>query len=109
MWSRYLKLCQGTKAELALESALCKVGLPYRFQFPVWRYILDFVLPTFKVVIEVDGPSHDKPAQKAKDAARTEWLESKGWTVVRCKNEDAISDPEGTVRKLLKDAKVKVP
>lgn len=104
MWSRYLKLYKGTKAEAALEPAIAAAGIPYRFQMPVWRYVIDFAWHTHKVAIEVDGESHRRPAQLKKDKQRTEYLESLGWRVFRVQNEKAIADPEGTVRWLLAQA-----
>lgn len=105
MWSRYLKLVQGTASELALEAAVCKLGIPYRFQFPIWRYVVDFAFPTLKLIVEVDGSSHDTATAKAKDAERTKWLKKQGWRVVRCRNEDAVADPDGTIKKMLKGTK----
>jgi very-short-patch-repair endonuclease len=92
-----------TPAELALEPAVASLGVRYRFQHPLWALSLfpDFVLPDYKIVIEVDDPGHRKTAQRRKDAERTARLRAKGWTVVRCENDDALSDPYGTVDRIL--------
>jgi very-short-patch-repair endonuclease len=84
-----------TPAEAALEPALASLGVPYRFQHPLWalRVFPDFVLHQHKLVIEVDDPSHARPAKKRADAERTRKIESAGWKVVRCTNEEALRDP----------------
>lgn len=102
---RWGRLYEGTPAELALEDAVAEVGVPYRTQFPGWKYGLrcfpDFVLPTLKLVIEVDDRSHERKREEDEERTRdiaAEW----GYRVVRCTNENALSDPRGTVRALLK-------
>lgn len=105
MSMRWGKLYKGTPAELALEDAVAALGVPYRTQFPGFlygfRFFPDFLLPTMKLVIEVDDSSHSRVDKKLADAERTEQLESMGWRVVRCTNDEALSDPRGTVRALL--------
>jgi very-short-patch-repair endonuclease len=107
--SRWRKLYAGTRAELVLEEAVASLGVPYRFSHPVWgaRAFLDLALLGDKVDIEVDGDSHNRPAQKAKDEERTARLEALGWRVVRCTNAEAVEDPYGTVDRLV--AKLGLP
>lgn len=110
---RWAKLYKGTAAELALEDAVASLGVPYRTQFPYYLYGLrffpDFLLPTLGVIIEVDDPSHNKADKIIADAERTEALEAEGWRVVRCTNEEALSDPHGTVRALIRGLGFSVP
>ena len=105
MAMRWGKLYKGTPAELALEDAVAALGVPYRTQFPGYlfgfRYFPDFLLPTLGLVIEVDDDSHNKAAKIIADVERTEALNALGYEVVRCTNEEALSDPHGTVRALL--------
>lgn len=95
-----------TKAEEAIEPAIAALGRPYRFQHPFFgnHYFVDFALTEDKIIIEVDGRSHNSKEAKKDDAERTKVLEKQGWTVVRCKNEDAIRDPSGTVARLMLEA-----
>jgi very-short-patch-repair endonuclease len=94
-----------TPAELSLECEVARLGVPYRIQFPyyLWgvRYFPDFVLPTLKVVIEVDDESHNRRVKQEADAVRTEELNALGWEVVRCTNREALEQPRETVRRLL--------
>jgi very-short-patch-repair endonuclease len=107
MLSRWAKLYGSpTPAEAAIEPAIAELGVPYRFQHPLWalRVFPDFVLTAQKLVIEVDDPSHHTAAGRRKDAERTEKLTAAGWRVVRCKNDEALRDPRGAVRRMLLEA-----
>ena len=108
MAMRWGKLYKGTPAELALEEAVAALGYPYRTQFPGYlygfRFFPDFLFPTLKLIIEVDDDSHNRAEKIEADRERTEALNRLGYTVVRCTNENALADPYGTVRALLKEA-----
>lgn len=95
-----------TDGEAALEPAVAALGVPYRFQHPIWglRYRLDFALTKHKIAIEVDDPSHTTKVKRIKDKARTARLEKAGWRVVRCTNAEALADPAGAVNRMLRDA-----
>lgn len=104
--TRWAKLySQQTPAERAIEPALASLGIPYRFQHPVWSVGVfpDFVLLDDRVVIEVDDPSHNTKAKKAADKLRTEKLVRAGWKVVRCTNAEALSDPRAAVDRMMAD------
>jgi len=94
-----------TPAEIAMEEAVAKLGVPYRIQFPyyLWgvRFFPDFLLPTLKLIIEVDDKSHNEKAKKEADEQRTQELNALGWTVVRCTNDEALNDATGVLRNLL--------
>ena len=47
-------------------------------------WIADFACLNPRIVIEMDGPSHDY----ADETLRTEYLESQGYTVLRVDNDD---------------------
>jgi very-short-patch-repair endonuclease len=104
MLQRWSKLySQQTPAEAALEPALASLGVPYRFQHPVWvcGVFPDFVLLNERLVIEVDDPSHRTASKRRADAERTAKLERAGWRVIRCENDEALDDPYGTVDRLM--------
>lgn len=98
-----------TAAEHALEPAIASLGKRYRAQHPFFGLYLiaDFALLDDKIIIEVDGPSHGTLKQKRKDLQHMIALEAKGWAVVRCKNEDALQDPQGTLDRLLASVKAR--
>lgn len=101
----------GTPAERALEPAVAALGVPYRFQHPLFlfpepsgpalRFFPDFLLLNQRVVIEVDDDGHFTPAGKKKDATRTDALTAAGYRVVRCTNREALRYPFATVNKLM--------
>ena len=94
-----------TAAELAVRSALHRLGLRFRVNRPVigLRRKADVVFPTEKVAVFIDGcfwhgcPLHATwpkanadfwrakiEANKARDLATDKTLEAAGWTVLRC-------------------------
>lgn len=114
MSGRWGKLYRDTTpAELCMEEAIAELGVPYRNQFPGYlfgfRYFPDFLLPTLKLIIEVDDASHNEKRKKEADDHRTRELNSLGWTVVRCTNEEALSNARQSLRKMLADAKIQLP
>jgi very-short-patch-repair endonuclease len=71
-------------AEMRLWQALRSrqlTGWKFRRQHPVGPFVVDFVCLAASIVIEVDGAHHAE--QRAQDAARTRFIESKGFRVVR--------------------------
>ena len=52
------------------------------------RYIVDFYIPSAKLVIEIDGRQHLLPEHREEDARRDQDLALLGMTVVRYSNED---------------------
>ncbi|MBI3362975.1 MAG: DUF559 domain-containing protein [Chloroflexi bacterium] len=64
------------------------LGFKIRRQHPIFRFIADFYCAEAKLVIEIDGDTHADPDQAEYDAARTEWLEARGYRVVRFQNDD---------------------
>jgi acyl-coenzyme A synthetase/AMP-(fatty) acid ligase len=69
-----------------------KTDFHIRRQHIIDEYITDFVCLKKKLVIEVDGGYHDTPEQKAYDEARTKYLESDGYIVMRFTNKEVLKD-----------------
>ena len=65
-------------------------GFKFRRQHPIGRYVVDFACVECKVVIELDGETH--LTQKVKDTARSEFLETEGWQVLRFWNTSVYDD-----------------
>ena len=61
------------------------LGLKFRRQHALGRFVVDFYCREAKLVIEVDGEVHD--GQRIEDAVRQAYLESLGLRVLRFKNE----------------------
>jgi len=65
----------------------------FRRQHPVGRYVLDFYCPSVALAVEVDGDDHASRA--VRDAARTQFLTSRGIHVIRFSNRDVWSNLDG--------------
>lgn len=58
-----------------------RLGVGFRRQVIIGRFIVDFAAPSARLVVEVDGGYH---AARGKADARRDWqLEQLGWRVVR--------------------------
>jgi very-short-patch-repair endonuclease len=80
-----------TKAEVFLWQELRRRRLDafrFRRQHPIGVFIADFACVATKVVIEIDGMSHEQT--RAQDEQRQKMLEATGWQVVRYSNEDVL-------------------
>jgi very-short-patch-repair endonuclease len=56
--------------------------------------VLDFVCKPEKVIVEVDESQHNEPIGLARDRARDEHFEAKGYRIVRLWNADINRDPD---------------
>jgi very-short-patch-repair endonuclease len=84
-----------TSAEAKLWQALRNRRLAewkFRRQHPVDRYVVDFVTLAGKLIVEVDGETHSLPNEIARDAERTQVLESLGFHLVRVTNIDVYDN-----------------
>lgn len=77
-------------------------GLKFRRQHPIEPYIADFYCPAARLVIEVDGESHDDTIEH--DAIRTEYLSELNLDVIRVSNDDVLNNLEGVVDYIVKVA-----
>lgn len=75
-------------------------GLKFRRQYPIGKYIADFVCKEEKIIIEVDGGQHNFEKNILNDNERTQYLESKGYKVIRFWNNDIDENLEGVFSKL---------
>lgn len=90
-----------TQAEIAMAAILTDLGWRFTTEHPKYRYIFDFYVPAYKLVIEVDGGYHNEPKQKMRDKRRDRFLVSRGLTVLRFTNEQVIEFPRKTRATLL--------
>ena len=73
-------------------------GFHFRRQAPIGAYIVDFVCFSQRLVIEVDGVQHERPASVAADARRDADLHWRGFNVVRVPNGDLMDKLGGVMR-----------
>ena len=72
-------------------------GLGFRRQVPIRNYIADFVCMSAKIVVELDGESHDFAERQRADQIRDAFFVSEGFQVLRFSNEQVMSNLEGVV------------
>lgn len=77
-------------------------GLKFRRQYPIGNYIVDFICNEKKLIIEVDGGQHNEAQNIAYDKERTEFLENKGYKIIRFWNSDIDNNIEGVYQEILK-------
>ena len=87
-----------TSSELVLWQAIRGRRLGVRFvrQVPLGPYIVDFLAPRAKLIVEVDGGYHAERVDA--DGRRQRWLERRGYRVVRVSAAMVLHDVEGAVR-----------
>lgn len=72
--------------ELVFKRRLELAGVQFKFQPIVGFYIPDFVFPDRMLIIELDGPSHEKT--QSYDKSREGFLKLCGFDILRIKNGD---------------------
>ena len=70
-----------TEQTLWRQLAGSTLGVAFKRQVPVDRYIVDFLAPSVKLVVEVDGGIHS--ARRTRDARRDRALQRLGYQVLR--------------------------
>lgn len=92
-----------TPGEVRLWKVLKNKGLlGYDFdrQRPVDDYIVDFYCKGLKLVIEIDGSSHDNSESIENDSIREERLKKFGISIIRFKEIDVLKDIERVVLRI---------
>ena len=74
------------------------LGYDFHRQKPIDEYVVDYYCPRLKLIIEIDGDSHE--GKEEEDKIRQEKLESLGLTVLRYWDWDVKSNVDGIVEHL---------
>ena len=69
-----------------------KLGVKFRRQHPVFKYIADFYCHELRLIIEVDGDYHRDSVQTEYDEFRSEDINDFGIKVIRFNNEQVLND-----------------
>ncbi|MDM7927135.1 endonuclease domain-containing protein [Blastomonas fulva] len=75
-----------------------RLGFKFSRQIPIGPYFSDFVCQDAKLVIEVDGDSHDLTG--AYDERREAFLRNQGYRVLRFLNEDVRDHLDGVLQEI---------
>ncbi|MFZ3017205.1 MAG: endonuclease domain-containing protein [Gallionella sp.] len=74
------------------------MGLKFKRQKPMGRYIVDFVCMERRLIIEIDGGQHAEQVEY--DKRRDAWLRSQGYTVLRFWNNEVMQQLEGVLEQV---------
>lgn len=80
----------------------------YRFlrQYCIGSYIVDFICREKKIIIEIDGGQHNQSSDIEYDIQRTEYLNSKGYKVIRFWNNDIDKNLDGVYKRLKQEFEI---
>ena len=78
-----------------------QLGVNFRRQHAIGKYIPDFVCIEKKLIIELDGSQHLE--QQEYDNERTKYLNSLGYKVIRFWNNDIMKNMDGVIYTLIQD------
>lgn len=70
-------------------------GIRFNRQVPIGPYICDFAARSHKLIVELDGGQHAEAASY--DQARTRFLETRGYRVIRFFNNDVLQNIAGVM------------
>ncbi len=78
-------------------------GFAFRREHKLGRYWADFVCLRRKLIIEIDGPLHERDEAQAHDKKRDAWLTAEGFSVLRFKEAEVLCSAYwlGQVREVL--------
>ena len=65
-------------------------GAKFKRQVPIGPYIADFVCFQARLVVEVDGPLHDRPESRLRDIVRNAYMRREGFRILRFSSEVAL-------------------
>ncbi len=73
-------------------------GLKFRRQVPLGRYVIDFLCPRHRLIIEADGPHHE---DSVRDQIRDAWLGAQGFRVLRFTNKRIQDFPDAVLAEII--------
>ena len=75
-------------------------GLKFRRQHPAGPYVLDFYCHDYchdaRLIVEIDGISHDMGDRPDRDELRDKWFANKGIRTLRVPATDVLKDADAT-------------
>lgn len=77
-----------------------KLGYKFRRQHSIGGYILDFYCPMKRLIIELDGKSHDSKIQKEYDMVRDKFFTDLEYKVLRFTNKEIKDELSEVLKKI---------
>jgi very-short-patch-repair endonuclease len=78
-----------------------QLGVRFRRQVPIGKYIVDLASLELKLIIEVDGIQHQSDTGRRADAIRDTFLREKGFCVMGFSNDDVTTNVDGVADQIL--------
>jgi len=75
------------------------LGIKFRRQGVIGRYIVGFVCFEKRLIVEVDGGQH---AENEEDKIRDKWFKQEGFNVLRFWNHEVLGNRESIVEEIMK-------
>ena len=75
-------------------------GAKFSRQVSIGPFFADFCCREAKLVIEIDGVTHETPEELASDGRRATWLEAQGYRVIRFRNEELMGDLDAVLERI---------
>jgi very-short-patch-repair endonuclease len=92
-----------TEGERTLWQLLRKrqiAGYRFRRQVPIGPFVADFACLERRVIIEVDGSSHDSPLRRQRDIERDRWIVAQRFRILRLEDGEVLENPEAAVGRI---------
>ena len=67
-------------------------GGKFARQVSIGPFFADFCCRETKLVIEIDGVTHETPDELASDSRRSAWLKTQGYRIIRFNSEELMGD-----------------
>jgi very-short-patch-repair endonuclease len=88
----------------ALSNGKCG-GFTFEPQKPLWCWIVDFLCPEAKLVVEVDGPDHTSGRRARQDKLRDTIMAHNGYSILRVTNQEVLEELPAVVEMIERIAK----
>jgi very-short-patch-repair endonuclease len=75
-------------------------GVKFSRRVATGPFFADFCCREAKLVIEIDGVTHETPEELAGDSRRTAWLEAQGYRVIRFRNEELMGELDAVLERI---------
>lgn len=75
-------------------------GVKFSRQVSIGPFFADFCCREAKLVIEIDGVTHETSEELASDTRRSAWLEAQGYRVIRFCNEELMGDLDAVLERI---------
>ena len=81
-----------------------QLGAPFRKQHPIAGYFADFCCVPLKLVVEVDGQTHDA----ARDSVRDHRMQTLGFDILRFSVQELDENLEGVISTIHRDVELRL-